>query len=50
MTAMLYDVQPTDPGVFLAIACLLGLVSGLAALIPSLRAVRIRPGVALRYE
>jgi predicted permease len=50
MTAMLYDVRPADPGVFVAIAFMLGVVSAIAALIPSLRAVRIRPGVALRYE
>jgi ABC-type antimicrobial peptide transport system permease subunit len=50
MTVMLYDVKPADPGVFVAIAFVLGGVSAIAALIPSLRAVRIRPGVALRYE
>jgi ABC-type antimicrobial peptide transport system permease subunit len=50
MTAMLYDVRPADPGVFLGVAALLGAVAVFASLIPSIRALRIRPAVALRYE
>lgn len=50
MTTLLYDVKPTDPLVFVIVAIALTVVALLASLIPSLRAVRIRPGVALRYE
>jgi ABC-type antimicrobial peptide transport system permease subunit len=50
MTAMLYDVRPADPGVFLIVAVILAAVATLASLIPSLRALRIRPSTALRYE
>ena len=50
IAAMLYDVKPADPGVFLLGAAVLGAVAALASLIPSLRAIRIRPAVALRWE
>jgi predicted permease len=50
VAAMLYDVKPADPLVFAAGTLVLGVVAALAAMIPSLRAVRIRPAVALRYE
>ena len=50
MTTMLYDVKPTDPAVFLLVAIVLGIVAVLASLIPSVRALRIRPATALRYE
>ncbi len=50
MTAMLFAVQPSDPLVFAAVAVALGAVTFVASLIPSLRALRIRPAMALRYE
>ena len=50
MTTLLYDVKPTDPVVFLSVAAALAAVALIASLIPSLRAVRIRPAIALRYE
>jgi predicted permease len=50
ITTMLYDVKPADPGIFLVVTLVLGLVAMLASLIPSLRAVRIHPSTALRYE
>jgi predicted permease len=50
MTRMLYSVKPGDPLVFLVVAAVLMAVALTASLIPSLRAVRIRPAVALRYE
>ena len=50
MTTMLYDVKPTDPSVFLAVAVVLGSIALLASLIPSVRALRIRPAAALRHE
>jgi predicted permease len=50
MTALLFDVRPADPGVFLMVAVALAAVASLASLIPSARAVRIPPATALRYE
>ena len=50
MTTLLYDVKPTDPVVFISVAAALAAVALIASLIPSLRAVRIRPAIALRYE
>lgn len=50
MTTMLFDVKPSDPGMFLLVAAVLMVVAFVASLIPSLRAIRIRPSVALRWE
>lgn len=50
IVTMLYDVKPADPTVFLLGAAVLGAVAAIASLVPSLRAVRIRPAIALRWE
>jgi predicted permease len=50
MTTMLYDVKPTDPTVFLLVAGALIVVAVVASFIPSVRAVRVKPAIALRYE
>jgi predicted permease len=50
ITTMLYDVKPADPTVFLTGAAVLGVVAAIASLVPSVRAVRIRPAIALRWE
>ena len=50
MSALLFDVRPSDPAVFLAVAAVLGAVAAIASLIPSARAARIPAAVALRYE
>jgi ABC-type antimicrobial peptide transport system permease subunit len=46
----LYGVAATDPATSAAAVTLLGLVSLLAALVPSTRAARVQPTTALRYE
>jgi len=50
LASVLYGVKPTDPAVFVIVAGILGCVAVGAALVPSLRALRIRPANALRYE
>ena len=50
MTALLFEVRPTDPSVFVLVALVLAMVACVASLIPSARAIRIPPGSALRYE
>jgi putative ABC transport system permease protein len=47
---LMYDVEPHDPTVFGAIVLTIGLVGITASLIPALRATRVDPIVALRYE
>ena len=50
MTSLLYEVQASDPAVFVAVAAGLMGVAFFASLIPSWRAARIHPAIALRHE
>jgi predicted permease len=49
-TALLYDLQPGDPGTLLSAAAALGTVTIAASCIPAFRASRLEPTRALREE
>jgi ABC-type antimicrobial peptide transport system permease subunit len=50
LSGLLYGVAPRDPGSLAAAAALLLGVSGVACLLPALRAVRVDPASTLREE
>ncbi|HVN05202.1 MAG TPA: ABC transporter permease [Bryobacteraceae bacterium] len=50
MASLLYNVRPNDPGTFAAVAAALGAAAILACWAPALKAARVDPLVALRYE
>jgi len=50
MSSILFDVKPTDPLTFVAVAAVLSVVAFLASYVPARRAMRVDPMVALRHE
>jgi putative ABC transport system permease protein len=50
LQGILFQVSPTDPTVFAAVAIVLGAVGLLACLLPARSAMKVDPTVALRYE
>ncbi|MGH9662724.1 MAG: FtsX-like permease family protein, partial [Bryobacteraceae bacterium] len=50
MTTVLYRIRPMEPGVVLLVAGVLAAVAVVATLVPSVRATRVEPSVALRHE
>ncbi len=50
LAIILFDVQPRDPFVFIAVATTLALTGVLASFVPALRATRVQPQDALRSE
>jgi putative ABC transport system permease protein len=50
LTSLLFDIQPTDPPTFMAVAVLLGVAALVACWIPLRGALRVEPMEALRFE
>ena len=50
LTALLYDVAPSDPMTFAAAALLVIAVGAAASYVPARRVSRVEPAVALRVE
>jgi putative ABC transport system permease protein len=50
LEGMLFGTSKTDPSALVVTACVLTVVSALAAFLPALRAMRVEPVKALRYE
>ena len=50
LSSMLFEVRSVDALAFAGASALLAIVAGLAAYLPALRATRVDPVVALRYE
>ncbi|HZU22415.1 MAG TPA: ABC transporter permease [Terriglobales bacterium] len=48
--ALLYEIPPRDPATYFVVCITLGAVALLASYLPALRAARVDPMVALRYE
>jgi putative ABC transport system permease protein len=50
LRSFLFGVKPTDPWTLVWVCAALGLVTGMACLLPALRATRVSPLVALRTD
>jgi ABC-type antimicrobial peptide transport system permease subunit len=50
LRAFLFEIEPTDPWVFLSGVLVVAVTAFLACYLPARRATRVDPVIALRYE
>jgi len=50
LQTLLFEIKPTDPATFAGVVILLALIALAACYIPTRRAMKLDPTVALRYE
>jgi predicted permease len=50
LSAILFNVSPTDPATLIVVTAALVLVAVVAACVPAMRAMRVDPAVVLRYQ
>jgi putative ABC transport system permease protein len=50
LQALLFEVEPTDPATFIAVALVVGLAALISSYLPGRDAARTEPAVALRQE
>jgi predicted permease len=50
LASLFFGVSPADPATYLEVALLMIAIALIACLLPALRAIRLKPMVALRYE
>ncbi len=50
MAGLLFGVAPNDPATLFGVSLLLAIIAFIACLVPALRAMKVDPMVALRYE
>ena len=50
LTTLLFGVTPTDARTFVVVSLIFFVIAAVASLIPALRATRVEPVIALRYE
>ena len=50
VSSLIFQVKPTDPLTFIAVAAVLALIALLACIVPAYRASRVNPVIALRNE
>jgi putative ABC transport system permease protein len=50
LASLFFGVRPANPATYLEVALLMIVIALIACLLPALRAIRVNPMTALRYE